>query len=288
MANDNNLLLIILIGIVLFWIFNINTTENFETQNNTNSAKNKNKYKYKSKSHSVEDFGNVKSNLTRNTDHNNIDPADADMINQLVAEQTNQSRDSVRSVSSSSSTNSAKIYANGIANNPKQELFEKPPTIRNEKNVANINRSIAQQYVNNDKQEMYPGDQPLGHQATRQDSYYNFNDESFMLMTKSDRNMLDPKFNKVMPPETRQTLASKDLLPKQSTNDWFQNPGENFNLLQAVDLEIPEIKIGIDTIGQSRKNASYDLRAAPPCPKFVVSPWQNSTIEPDYNIKPLC
>ena len=27
MANDNNLLLIILIGIVLFWIFNINTTE---------------------------------------------------------------------------------------------------------------------------------------------------------------------------------------------------------------------------------------------------------------------
>ena len=107
-------------------------------------------------------------------------------------------------------------------------------------------------------------------------------------MNKSDRSMLDPKFNKVMPPESRQTLASKDLLPKQANNDWFQVPNEKFNLLQAVDLEIPEIKIGIDTVGQSRKNANYDLRAAPPCPKFVVSPWQNSTIEPDYNTKPLC
>ena len=58
--------------------------------------------------------------------------------------------------------------------------------------------------------------------------------------------------------------------------------------MQAVDLEVPEIKIGTDTVGQSLKNATYDLRSAPPNPKFVVSPWQNSTIEPDYNIKPLC
>ena len=30
MGNDNNLLLIILIAAVLFWIFNINTTEKFK------------------------------------------------------------------------------------------------------------------------------------------------------------------------------------------------------------------------------------------------------------------
>ena len=43
MANDNNLLLIILIGIVLFWIFNINTTENFYSaeKNMYNSSKRK-------------------------------------------------------------------------------------------------------------------------------------------------------------------------------------------------------------------------------------------------------
>ena len=37
----------------------------------------------------------------------------------------------------------------------------------------------------------------------------------------------------------------------------------------------------------SLRNASHDLRAAPLNPKFNVGPWLNSTIEPDYNIKPI-
>ena len=45
--------------------------------------------------------------------------------------------------------------------------------------------------------------------------------------------------------------------------------------------------IGVNTVGQSLKNPSYDLRSAPACPKFVVSPFLNSTIEPDFNIKSL-
>ena len=58
--------------------------------------------------------------------------------------------------------------------------------------------------------------------------------------------------------------------------------------MYAIKNRIVEIKIGIDTVGQSKKNATYDFRSAPPNPKFVVSPWMNSTIEPDYNTKPLC
>jgi hypothetical protein len=102
-------------------------------------------------------------------------------------------------------------------------------------------------------------------------------------------NVIEDKFKNVMPQDTRKSLVSKDLLPNSNSNDdWFQVPNDKFDLLEAVDLEIPEIKIGIDTVGQSRKNATYDIRAAPPNPKFVVSPWSNSTIEPDYNIKSLC
>ena len=101
--------------------------------------------------------------------------------------------------------------------------------------------------------------------------------------------VIEDKFNNITPQETRKSLVSKDLLPNTTPNDdWFQVPNDKFNLLEAVDLEIPEIKIGIDTVGQSRKNATYDIRAAPANPKFVVSPWSNSTIEPDYNIKSLC
>ena len=46
--------------------------------------------------------------------------------------------------------------------------------------------------------------------------------------------------------------------------------------------------VGINTVGTSHKNGSYDLRGNPPCPKFVVSPWLQSSIEPDLNIKGLC
>jgi hypothetical protein len=87
-------------------------------------------------------------------------------------------------------------------------------------------------------------------------------------------------------------LTAKDLLPKEAKDDWFDMPYdkkqmmriENENLLAGASTQA---RIGIDTQGQTLKNASHDLRAAPPNPKFNVGPWNNSTIEPDYNIKPI-
>jgi hypothetical protein len=87
-------------------------------------------------------------------------------------------------------------------------------------------------------------------------------------------------------------LTAKDLLPKESKDDWFDMPYdkkqmmriENENLLAGASTQS---RIGIDTQGQTLKNASYDLRACPPNPKFNIGPWLISTIEPDYNIKPI-
>lgn len=45
--------------------------------------------------------------------------------------------------------------------------------------------------------------------------------------------------------------------------------------------------IGINTVGSSLRNACHDLRGNPSCPKIVVSPWLQSSIEPDMNIKEL-
>ena len=93
------------------------------------------------------------------------------------------------------------------------------------------------------------------------------------LMKENDDNKL--KFN------------SGELLPKEVNNDWFETDFSNAqvnvddNNLVVTDRYI----IGVNTVGQSLKNPSYDLRAAPTCPKFTVSPWQQSTIEPDFNIK---
>ena len=78
-----------------------------------------------------------------------------------------------------------------------------------------------------------------------------------------------------------------ELLPKDSNSQWAQlNPsgkGElaNVNLLKAG------YHIGIDTIGQSLRNANLQIRSEPPNPQLNVGPWNTSTIEPDFMRVPL-
>ena len=78
-----------------------------------------------------------------------------------------------------------------------------------------------------------------------------------------------------------------ELLPKDTNSQWAQlNPsgkGElaNVNLLKAG------YHIGIDTIGQSLRNANLQIRSEPPNPQLNVGPWMQSTIEPDFQRVPL-
>jgi hypothetical protein len=78
-----------------------------------------------------------------------------------------------------------------------------------------------------------------------------------------------------------------ELLPKDSNSQWAQlNPsgkGElsNINLLKAG------YHIGIDTIGQTLRNANLQIRSEPPNPQLSVGPWNQSTIEPDFMRPPL-
>ena len=78
-----------------------------------------------------------------------------------------------------------------------------------------------------------------------------------------------------------------ELLPKDQNTQWAQlNPagkGElaNVNLLKAG------YHIGIDTVGQSLRNANLQIRSEPPNPQLYVGPWNTSTIEPDFMRPPL-
>jgi len=42
--------------------------------------------------------------------------------------------------------------------------------------------------------------------------------------------------------------------------------------------------IGLDTIGQTLKNANQQLRSDPVIPKTNVGPWNQSTIEPGFQV----
>ena len=85
----------------------------------------------------------------------------------------------------------------------------------------------------------------------------------------------------------RDQLTPSELLPKDMNSIWAeQNPmgpgslkGKNF--LSAGAL------IGVNTVGQSLRNANLQLRSEPPNPQVAVSVFNQSTIASDTSHRPL-
>lgn len=80
-----------------------------------------------------------------------------------------------------------------------------------------------------------------------------------------------------------------ELLPKDANSQWAAlNPGSmNQGDILAPDLLQAGYHIGLDTIGQSLRNANLQLRSDPIIPKSDIGPWNQSTIEPDLGRVPL-
>jgi len=80
---------------------------------------------------------------------------------------------------------------------------------------------------------------------------------------------------------------TSDMLPRDTNSEWSKlNPSgkgdlANINLLKAG------YHIGIDTIGQTLRNANLQIRSEPPNPQLSVGPWNQSTITPDFLRPPL-
>jgi hypothetical protein len=80
-----------------------------------------------------------------------------------------------------------------------------------------------------------------------------------------------------------------DLLPNDQNSQWAAlNP----NSLSQGNVLVPDLlqagyHIGLDTIGQTLRNANLQLRSDPIIPKVSIGPWSQSTIEPDLGRVPL-
>lgn len=80
-----------------------------------------------------------------------------------------------------------------------------------------------------------------------------------------------------------------DLLPKDKNSQWSAlNP----SVMKEGDVMMPDLlqagyHIGLDTIGQSLRNANLQLRSDPVISKADVGPWNQSTIEADLGRVPL-
>jgi hypothetical protein len=86
----------------------------------------------------------------------------------------------------------------------------------------------------------------------------------------------------------RDRLTGEDLLPKDAANSkWAQMNPAGQGDVRDQNFLTAGYHIGINTVGQTRRNANYQLRSDPPNPQVPVSPWNISTIEPDLNRRPL-
>jgi hypothetical protein len=82
------------------------------------------------------------------------------------------------------------------------------------------------------------------------------------------------------------TLQAPDLLPTDiGDNAWQEtSPTAQGHITDQNFLESGH-HYGINTVGNSLKNPNTQLRSDPPIPKVNVSPWLNSTVDPDTNRK---
>lgn len=82
--------------------------------------------------------------------------------------------------------------------------------------------------------------------------------------------------------DTNDLFNLQNATPQEKKSDWFETDTievSNANLLGAVK------PYGISTNTGGIK--SHDLRQVPVCPKYTVSPWLQSTNDPDTNLKQL-
>lgn len=87
---------------------------------------------------------------------------------------------------------------------------------------------------------------------------------------------------KVCDPED--LFNSDKMLPQEVNDDWFDVQPEPVSVKNRHLINVTK-PIGVNTIGTSKKNASHDIRGTIPNPKMTVSPWLQSSIEPDNMLR---
>ena len=85
----------------------------------------------------------------------------------------------------------------------------------------------------------------------------------------------------------RDRLSANDLLPQGANSKWAKVNPSGSGDIQDQNFLTAGYHIGINTVGQSLRNANRQLRYEPPNPQIPVSPWGISTIEPDNRVQGL-
>ena len=99
----------------------------------------------------------------------------------------------------------------------------------------------------------------------------------------------DPNKGNLSPNECypKDSLNPEDLLPNNKATSWSKANPAGTGKLSDQNFLHAGFHVGINTVGQSLRNANLQLRSEPPNPTKKIGPWMQSTIEPDLNRLPL-
>lgn len=82
-------------------------------------------------------------------------------------------------------------------------------------------------------------------------------------------------------------LTPSELLPGDANSKWAQSVPAGQGELGDQNFLTSGHHVGVNTVGQTLRNANRQLRSEPPNPQVKVSPWLQTTIEADTNRRPL-
>tara|TARA_B100000524_G_scaffold337744_1_gene228637 strand:+ start:777 stop:1325 length:549 start_codon:yes stop_codon:yes gene_type:complete len=82
-------------------------------------------------------------------------------------------------------------------------------------------------------------------------------------------------------------LTPAELLPGDANSKWAQSVPAGQGELGDQNFLTSGHHVGVNTVGQTLRNANRQLRSEPPNPQVKVSPWLQTTIEADTNRRPL-
>jgi hypothetical protein len=85
----------------------------------------------------------------------------------------------------------------------------------------------------------------------------------------------------------QQVVDPSQLLPKDSNSEFSKLNPMGSGDLKNVSLLKAGWHIGINTVGQSLRNANLQLRSEPANPQLNVGPWNQSSITSDMQRRPL-
>ena len=77
------------------------------------------------------------------------------------------------------------------------------------------------------------------------------------------------------------TIKAEELLPSNEVSEFNAANPIGQGVYQGINNLSAGYHVGVNTVGQSLRNANRQLRSEPANPQVAVSPWMNTTIAPD-------